>query len=966
MNLAKINEIIRNGNPKDALPHLINLVNSNPDFPLYRRKLHEIQVLLGLAERGEQKNQSRDLEKTKEGAIKAFEQGLFRECLQICDALIAADKGNVEALKIAEQAAIELGEFQRANAYWLARPAAPYPEVCRQRSWPAALPPYFTLPAIKAPGNDYSFFLEQFQVKRFAGELESKTVSVIMPVYNRSKLLANALAGLCNQTYPPSLIEVIVVDDGSSDDVLKVIRKYESKLNLYYVRQKDNGYRLAAARNLGINLARHEFLLFMDADILPETTDIENYMGVAGVTDNAVLIGHRRYVDVSKINDDQILSDPTLLSILPSINPNNDVADARNDDGESIDWRFKEYAKSSFLINDLWPFSKAAGGNVLVSKRLAQKVGGVDEEFNAWGCEDGEFFYRIYNEGAYFVPMMNIISLHQEPIGAPAEKQSDDQAESFRRQGLQKTKQIYESKCPAPILRRYGPGKTFDIPKVSIYMPLYNAEAFVEKAIQSVREQQYGDWELVICDDGSTDRSYSIVSALAQKDPRIRLFKQENRGIAATTNACVSGCRGMYIGQLDADDLLKESAIQECVRVLDTLNVDAVYADCDYIDGEGKFIRHGWCGGNFLREAMIPGMIATHFRMFRKRLWSRAGGCSTDLSNAVDFDLWLKFNEVGRIEHIHKVLYSYRWHGNNTSVSKRKAQEENHFKALGRSLSRLGLGTDYRVVSSRSKLDPRAFSLLCDSRPLQKLSELLVLNVSCRRNLDKVAVQRETWMRELKVLGARCITVIADPTLTVAEFKEDVLTVPCEDNYESLILKLVLAYDFIYKHFDFVYLLKIDDDVVLNTKLFIEKIVPQLNGNHYMGGQVHKKGVKMNTNWHIGKCSDKRFEVTYPHEAPKYDFGKGGYGYFLHRAVFPVLQSEIQAVRDILKSFKYLYEDIKVSEILGARGVHVSAINSYSVTKYTEDEAFLNKAVVFYDISSAESLKNQFDLIKHL
>lgn len=244
-----------------------------------------------------------------------------------------------------------------------------------------------------------------------------------------------------------------------------------------------------------------------------------------------------------------------------------------------------------------------------------------------------------------------------------------------------------------------------DVPKVSLYMPAYNAEKYIIAAIQSCLEQDFDDLEICICNDGSTDNTLNLLEQHFANHPKVHWISQANAGIANATNQAIALCRGMYIGQIDSDDLLKQGAVRECVAVLDNQSVDAVYTDSEYIDAEGNFIRNVYCNGNFSREWLLTGMIVTHFRMFRRCIWSRISGCNETFENAVDYDLWLKIAEVADIQHIHKPLYGYRWHGNNTSIIKRVSQEQNFLRAIGNSLDRLKLSEFWEVQSTGNIID---------------------------------------------------------------------------------------------------------------------------------------------------------------------------------------------------------------------------------------------------------------------
>lgn len=882
-------------------------------------------------------------------------RGNFKEALEKAKKAISIDKEYRKAYYIAEQAAIELGAFETANKMYLEQPAVVNPATPRARGVNPTLAKNFVVPPLLIEGNNYDFILERASlIKEY-----TRKVSIIITVYNRSQILANTLAALTHQTYPKNLIEAIVIDDGSSDDVVSVVKKYEKLLNIYMIRQKDDGYRLAAARNLGLKCATGDAIVFMDADILPCPKDIESYMRVLHVTDCAVLIGHRRYVDVSKINDDLILNDIDCALSLPNIIPDNQEVKTQDAQGNSFDWRFEAYTKSNSLRNDLWPFTKASGGNIAFSKLLLNKAGLVDEDFKAWGCEDGEHGYRLYNAGAFFIPMKNIVCLHQEPLsGTPKSSVTGD---NFRTEGARITRQIFSSKCPAPTVRKYEAGATFEVPKVSIYIPAYNASKYIVQAIDSCLNQNFADLEVCVCNDGSTDNTLELLEKYYSSNPKVRWITQPNKGIGAATNRAISMCRGMYIAQLDSDDILKPTAVRSCVEILDRENnIDAVYTDCDYIDKSGKYIRDGWCGGEFDRSWMATGMIATHFRMFRKRIFNRIEPCNEQIKNAVDLDLWLKINEKGNIKHIHKVEYSYRWHGENTSIQNRKQQENNHLRVVKDSLVRQNLDKYWTIQSTNNPLNPREFRIVQKEKAqLKSVSpqDVVFLIPTCKKYADKTQAVRETWASQLSKYGFRYLFLIGEPELEYSEVRGDTLHVPCRDDYESLLLKLAFGYKFIYQHFNCDYVYKIDDDTYPNLDMLVEKLLPQLSGHQFAGGAVHKKGNPMNNKWHFGKCSSPIFDKPYKYDVAPFDFAKGGYGYFIRRDALPVVFNQIDTFRKELEEGIYSFEDVRISELMFEKAIPPYIFQNYTVAKFQDRN---NETYLIFDISSV----GDFEILK--
>lgn len=113
-------------------------------------------------------------------------------------------------------------------------------------------------------------------------------------------------------------------------------------------------------------------------------------------------------------------------------------------------------------------------------------------------------------------------------------------------------------------------------PLVSILMPLYNAEQWVEETIRSCRSQTYVNWELIVVDDGSTDDSFPTVEKLAASDPRITLLQQPNSGACVARNRAFRHCKGDYIMYLDADDLISPEKIELQVKALSHADSRAV------------------------------------------------------------------------------------------------------------------------------------------------------------------------------------------------------------------------------------------------------------------------------------------------------------------------------------------------------------------------------------------------------
>jgi teichuronic acid biosynthesis glycosyltransferase TuaG len=128
-----------------------------------------------------------------------------------------------------------------------------------------------------------------------------------------------------------------------------------------------------------------------------------------------------------------------------------------------------------------------------------------------------------------------------------------------------------------------------ETPVVSIITPSFNSEKFISETIQSVQNQTYKNWEMVIVDDCSSDETVAIVTKMALQDNRIKFFQSEkNLGTGIARNMALAKTKGRYISFLDADDLWKPQKLEKQMNFLETNNVPFTFSFYDCIDEEGK------------------------------------------------------------------------------------------------------------------------------------------------------------------------------------------------------------------------------------------------------------------------------------------------------------------------------------------------------------------------------------------
>jgi len=198
-------------------------------------------------------------------------------------------------------------------------------------------------------------------------------------------------------------------------------------------------------------------------------------------------------------------------------------------------------------------------------------------------------------------------------------------------------------------------------PVFSIIMPVYNvAEKWLSRAIESVTDQYYQQWELCIVDDGSTHPE-ALEYLKNINDPKIKVFfSHTNEGIARASNRAIEMASGTHVAFLDHDDLLTKDALYQVARVINEKDPDFIYSDEDKIDQneerKNPFFKPDWSPDLLRCQNYI-----CHLSVIKRSLVESAGGFADGFDGAQDHDLFLRITErTARIHHIPKVLYSWR------------------------------------------------------------------------------------------------------------------------------------------------------------------------------------------------------------------------------------------------------------------------------------------------------------------
>jgi len=216
--------------------------------------------------------------------------------------------------------------------------------------------------------------------------------------------------------------------------------------------------------------------------------------------------------------------------------------------------------------------------------------------------------------------------------------------------------------------------------KISCVMPIYNAERYVEEAIQSILDQTFTDFELILVDDGSSDSSAEIIDRLAKQDSRIRVIRKENGGIVSALNKGIRSARGEYLARMDADDISLPDRFAFQARYLDE------HPEVALIGGRSKRIGptgaeepSDWTTSRTRTDiGRFPPTVAVSLHpliMTRRAAIVEVGGYSDKYPHAEDYDIFIKLGASGEVRNPEKDVLKYRVHGSNISLVHLEQQE---------------------------------------------------------------------------------------------------------------------------------------------------------------------------------------------------------------------------------------------------------------------------------------------------
>ena len=211
------------------------------------------------------------------------------------------------------------------------------------------------------------------------------------------------------------------------------------------------------------------------------------------------------------------------------------------------------------------------------------------------------------------------------------------------------------------------------MPTISVIMSVYNEEATIAEAIESVIAQTYTDWEFIIINDCSTDRTLEILKRYARQQDRIRILEnRHNLGLAASLNKGIKAAQGKYIARMDGDDVSYRERLEKQVAFMkDNPIVDVLGAGAELIDENGKTLAYTNLPETHDKLSANIHKICPFFHssvIMRKEFLEQSGGYNDRFRRCQDFDLWSRMCRQATFHNLQEPLIRYQTNSYKSSL----------------------------------------------------------------------------------------------------------------------------------------------------------------------------------------------------------------------------------------------------------------------------------------------------------
>lgn len=562
-------------------------------------------------------------------------------------------------------------------------------------------------------------------------------ISIVIPTYNRARYLKEAINSALAQQYEN--MEILIVDDGSTDNTQAVISEFTSK-KIRYLPKEHSG--APATRNYGVREAKGDFILWLDSDdvLLPDT--VTSYVALlkrfphVDVFYGNVLITDDKLNDKGKIPyEDWFGRNPELLAKLLMGNslPNPGsmvrrdcfqrvgmfdesfkrahdyewwsrlapVANFKNAQTLVVKWRWHDNNMSSGSVDIDWSYDAKIIHLMLERYPLRDLFPQINFSQLPPQIAEGLAYLQVAQRLLQLKDMAGAlkyakISYKLHPSGQTNEviqelselspSSSDNKRLAASMTELPKNEKVQHNKVNPDIPQAHRhPAKSTSqtsgrpgappLPLVSVIVPTYNRPEMLVPTLQSILNQTYKDYEIIVVNDCGLDVA-NIVGWLNQRQNITYVRHDHNRGLAAARNTGLKLARGKYIAYLDDDDLFYPPHLETLVTFLETTDYRVAYTDAHrahQVQDKGRYVttsRDLPYSRDFEQDhLMVTNQFPVLCMMHEKACLEKAGLFDESLTSHEDWDLWIRLSLHYPFSHIKKVTCEFTWRQDGSTMT---------------------------------------------------------------------------------------------------------------------------------------------------------------------------------------------------------------------------------------------------------------------------------------------------------
>lgn len=466
-----------------------------------------------------------------------------------------------------------------------------------------------------------------------------KYISVIIPTYNRASYILESIESVLAQDFGKYNYEILVIDDGSTDNTEEVLKKFKDKIT--YVKLPHSG-KPAVPRNYGISIAKGDLIAFQDSDDIWPKNKLKDQLLL--FEDKDIVMSYGRALTM---NSEGMVSKNQLVK--------DDILDNGTD--------FAKLLKAN-SISTL---------TVVAKKEAILSVGGFDESDKLRAVEDYQLWLKIlakYPDKIKFIDkVLAYYRQHEDNISKASSLLAIDRIINVLSSIWTHDLTIKQRKSLEKALFDYHTGhrrltiEDGDQPLISVIMGVYNGEEFFDDSINSILNQTYSNFEFIIVNDGSKKPAVDAISKYTDK--RIRVVHQNNKGHAGALNTGISLATGKFIARQDSDDISLPTRLEKELQLLvSSENIGVVGTFFTYVDEEtlepSITMTQPHKKIDVKRSMLVHNPLGHGTTMFKKEIFEKIEPYTNKLGPIEDFELWLRIADKYELAVVPENLYLYR------------------------------------------------------------------------------------------------------------------------------------------------------------------------------------------------------------------------------------------------------------------------------------------------------------------